>query len=639
MPRPERHLNNKNINIITKPPRVQMKFKSLKFSRNWVSATAGRNYLMRTPIDDLFKAINTKTTANQNNILFQRGHEFEAIFINYIRQKYKADFIEIISQSGEVRPDLSVEFNFRTDKFGRIHPAEGSYSAATFAAIKQGKGIIYSGFLLNPVDRTFGIPDLIIKGRLIKSIFKEWCNQFKNTIKIHDNRYYIIDIKYKTLAVKVDGFSLRNDGSNKAYKSQVYIYNEALKAANTAANNIAFLLGRISKSSSEATNEKLKSIFNKVERADFEYKNMINMFGALAVIDCRDDEVASKTAESVNWVRRLRLNSKKWGGIINGILKSGRNYPARKKLPAAELYPNGAALGGIWSKEKRRLGELLGEISMIWRINAAARSAAHQQGVYSSRDDRFLNNILPIIGSKNDNIYSIQRTMLTSGEMVSLSSEAKEYISPRPNTVDLFVDFEGISTALLPLNFAAINTSSYDNFINNQSMITMIGVVNVAYKDFTAAKISSNSEEDICRNFIKYLSLIPSSKIRIWHWSPAEPSSWKRVCEKYNLTMPEGAVWCDLYKLFIEEKLVISGATSFSLKEVTAALIKTGRIDKKYGYGSSTLINSGLSAMFSLIKYYTGEGEPNLLEEIKNYNKIDCMILAKILEWLRGLED
>jgi len=60
-------------------------------------------------------------------------------------------------------------------------------------------------------------------------------NPMKNSRRFRKSRnknvryhYVVIDIKYKTLPLRSDGVHLRNDANLKAYKSQLWIYTQAL---------------------------------------------------------------------------------------------------------------------------------------------------------------------------------------------------------------------------------------------------------------------------------------------------------------------------------------------------------------------------------------------------------------------------
>lgn len=663
--------------------------KNIKFAKdkiNWVSATAGRNFMLNTPIDDVFNLMfktdrksDFTASPGDTNILFEQGNKFEDIIISYLKTEFSNEFISI-RPDNKSKFDLSAELDFtfenNTNKKRKtiriFKPAAGSLTEKTYNAIKEKKGIIYSGVLINPEDKTYGIPDLILSGKIIKKIFPEWTQAFGDAAEIKDKRYYIFDIKYTTLQVKTDSISLRNDRSNKAYKSQIMIYKDALKwmlGDEDILGRFGFLLGRSIKSSSEKINDNFKSLLSKINRPHFNHKSLLSTFISIGRVDPAEFEIKEKSDRSILWIRRMRRNTPTWAKTILSLLNKTNSEKVQeeyslgyRKLPAPELYPNMSSIyrTGPWIKEKKELATLLGEITMIWRLNYNGRVKAHEKGIYSWRNRRFETDILPEIGAKKDQYFSIQRMMITSSHTKDvkaagnvekqnikydknfLSDENKKILS-MDNTIDLFVDFEGINTSFLPFE----EQDKIDEDKLGKNLITMIGVLDNKgnYKCFTAYKIDRAAELTTLRNFHEYIMKISMSndkndnknrKIRLWHWSAAEPTSWRRYSNFYpELSFSDKILWTDLHKIFIDEKIVIQNVFGFGLKEVTSGLIAAGRIDKKFGYDNSKIVSDGIGAMFTSIKYYKNNDQ-EILKEIIEYNKIDCVILREILSFLRN---
>ena len=67
-------------------------------------------------------------------------------------------------------------------------------------------------------------------------------------------------------------------------------------------------------------------------------------------------------------------------------------YP---KPTIKELYPNMNIKIGPWYKEKKRLAELINEITLVWNISYHNRCTLHDKGITTWDDPILLNNIYP----------------------------------------------------------------------------------------------------------------------------------------------------------------------------------------------------------------------------------------------------
>ncbi len=93
----------------------------------------------------------------------------------------------------------------------------------------------------------------------------------------------------------------------------------------------------------------------------------------------------------------------------------------------------------------------------------------------------------------------------------------------------------------------------------------------------------------------------------------------------------------DLLHFFREEPIIIKNCFNFGLKNIGKAMYKHGFIKTTW-----TDTDSGLDAMIrfkEICKLNEGKKLPlkryTDIKEIVNYNKIDCLVLTEILQFLR----
>ena len=189
----------------------------------WVSATATRNHALRDPLldwlglfgeargyiaDDHIHGYDPRTDFRA--FVFDRGRRFEQAVLEYLGQQTK--IVTIATEREDIR-DLAA--------------AEG-----TPCAMMEGVPIIAQGVLRNPQDRTYGVPDLLIRSDVLCRLFPEALDEEDAAreapgIGGGDWHYRVVDIKFTTLHLSAGG-TLRDEGSSRAYKLQLHTYNHAL---------------------------------------------------------------------------------------------------------------------------------------------------------------------------------------------------------------------------------------------------------------------------------------------------------------------------------------------------------------------------------------------------------------------------
>ena len=181
------------------------------FNGFW-SATRGRNFIKEEFLSDWMKfhGVRNGYTADRNNPnfieefddltwIFQIGNDFEEAVLNHIRTlPFVTSFTHtdatIQSSVNQLDPVLDDETLVRDNS--RRWCAE-----RTFALMEAGVPIINSGVVINPENRTFGVPDLIVRNDVLALLFDDvssinplpagWTSDFS-----HPHYYRVVDVKF-----------------------------------------------------------------------------------------------------------------------------------------------------------------------------------------------------------------------------------------------------------------------------------------------------------------------------------------------------------------------------------------------------------------------------------------------------------
>ena len=177
--------------------------KNVEFDINtWISPSSLRNYIMNDPILDWIKMYGHHYTHNIidndqfTKFIMNKGVEFENEVYKLIKKK-----IPNIVQVSNCREDI-------------INPEKAK---ETEDLMMKGVEIIYQGVLHNPINKTYGCADLIVRSDIINKIVPNTLSDLELYIKGPRLRgkyhYRVIDIKYHTLNLKANGLTLLNSGN------------------------------------------------------------------------------------------------------------------------------------------------------------------------------------------------------------------------------------------------------------------------------------------------------------------------------------------------------------------------------------------------------------------------------------------
>lgn len=623
----------------------------------WVAATSTRNYILDDGILDVLKI--------QGSVLTKVNTNYQDQFIKTIGNPNSNNFVTSIMNQGikfERKVIKLIKEKIGQTKFinigGDHNPRSREKYLNTLKAMNKGIPVIYQGLLRNYKNKTYGIPDLLIRSDYIHKLVKKdpisdtekhrpaSSIQLKKGKKYH---YIVIDIKFKTLHLKTDGQHLRNDGPMKAYKSQLYIYNQALGEMQGYEPPAAFIMGWKWKYVNKKTNFQGNNCFDRLGRIDYK------------VID---KDYTLKTDEAIKWVLNVRQNAHKWD-------------LSQVPLPHEALYPNMCNRYDYpYHNLKKTFAQDIGEITLIWKCGPKERRKAHENGIYSWKDPDCTPENLGITGEYTQNIVgrileannhpSFDPYEDLSNELSNDPSEEPEdqqFLYPKYITnnfgdwknkskLEFFVDFEMTCSVFTDFETLPVSDSS--------SLIFTIGVGynhpktgEWIFRDFTVDRLERSEEYKICQEFVEYiLSTTEEYGDRyndeppsLYHWSPAEPSAWKRAILNNWSMIPRPdnwrrLNWVDLLKVFQKEPIGIKGCLNYSLKTVVRTFKKHGLIDTVWDTGSGCADGADAAVGAYRVDRETRQqgvsfkSDP-LAQEIIKYNEIDCKVLSEILMYLR----
>jgi hypothetical protein len=492
--------------------------------------------------------------------------------------------------------------------------------------MKDGVPIIAQAVLFNDANETGGVADLLVRSDYLNKIFRRpvmirEMETFKAPKLKGDYHYRVIDIKWTTMTLCANGYTIRNDGRFPSYKGQLAIYNCAMGQVQGYTPTEAYVMAKAWKIDSKISPQEGYSCFD-----------------LLGVIDYTSFDVPyiDKTIESVNWVRDVRANGASWD----------LNHPVRE-----EMYPNASNRNDApWTKQKKDLCKELDEITQIWYVTEQNRKTAHSQGIMTWKDPRCNSRSMGITGdvkpSTIDAILDINRDPVGTIYPDCIDNNFMNWQERSP--CDFYVDFE------------TINCCFYNPEINIESsktvsdVVFMIGVGYVQnkkwqYRVMTSDDISNAEEDKLFDEFTSFITaksseLDPTHEYipRLFHWSMAEIINFRHANKRHNGRWNDWereVIWVDMYNVFTTEPIVVKGALNFRLKEIGRAMNKLGYVSTVW---ADTGPSDGFDAMLEAVEYYKNKSNSTLsvsdtqmYEEIIRYNEVDCKVIWEIVEHLR----
>jgi hypothetical protein len=554
------------------------------------------------PIIDWFQNSVTKTSRSRprsysNEYFNQSDENFE----HYIKNKgieFENSIVDFINKN--IHPVTTVSSIYNKDSVLK-----------TIEYMKKGVPIIHSASLCNKSNNTYGMADLLVRSDYLTKIsINAEVNDFG--CKFSDEWHYVvIDVKYSTIPLDSKKRCILNSGSYKAYKAQLWVYNNCIGNIQNYTPEFGYILGRRWRSTSSNVKYFANNCFDRLGIVEFNKKDKV-------IID--------KAKDALKWVRKVRKDAHKWSV-----------YPPSVK----ELYPNMTKKSSKWERYKKDISKQIGEITSLWMCGVRERNKGLKNGINSWYNPKASSEMFGIKGNRGKII----------DKMISINKSNTHKILPEKIESDMF-DWRNEENDIY-LDFETFN-DIFETFecIPEQKSYNLIFLIGVGYrknnkwefKYFIADKPDLESEFKIMNEFMDFLKVRGNPKIYYWH---AEKSFWDRSCNQQlsrttissfdkakirNWNMDDNLK--DLRKLFVDSQIVVKDCFSFGLKNIACAMKKHKLINTPI---ESECID-GLTAMVKAWKTYKTINNPTdapVMKDIIKYNEFDCKVLYDILEYLR----
>ena len=587
---------------------------------DWVSATDTRNFLRQDPLldwldlygeekgfqrDTEFPGYDPRT--DFTHFIFAKTREFEASVINYLKTITTLSTIASSPSDGR--------------KFEKVQE--------TFAAMETGVPLIYQAVLWDDENRTYGIPDLLIRSDELIRLFPSALTADEATQEAKDLQgarwhYRVVDIKFTTLDLLAGG-ELGNDDSARAYKAQLFVYNRALGRLQGSLPPVSYLLGRSWGQTRKGVKMRGDGCMELL--APVRHESLLK----------KGTSLAQAVSQATDWVRRVRGEGKQWS-----VLPQPTVPELRPNMKNDQDSP--------WSQAKRQIGEELEDLTSLWYVGVDKREDANTIGIYRWRDPKCT---AASIGVTSEKLQPTLQAILTinqssKGPAVAPSrATAMEKVWRVAPALEFYVDFETVND--LNDDFSLIPKRG------GLPMIFMIGCGHVEdgtwqFQCYTADALTEACEATIIDNWLDHMKelrerIAPSSEPLVIHWSYAETSS---LVTAYNASVqrhPERAKnwatprWFDFWKEAIRaEPVVVRGALGFGLKAIAQAMQKLGLIETKWESGPVDGLGALVGALWCA-NQAAKDGVPlkqiDLMQTIQDYNEVDCMVMMEIVRYLR----
>lgn len=579
----------------------------------WVSASRTRNWCLKDPLLDWLHL-----------------HGADRGFVPDAPGDARCDFREFVFQQGRrfeagVLEQLAKRVSvYQLQGGGFSHSQSLAACDDTFAAMCRGEAVIYQGVLRNPQDRTYGAPDLLVRSDVLRSLFPDALSadeaqQGAPAIGAAHWHYRVVDVKFKTLQFD-QHWEAGND--HLAFKTQVWLYNQALGRIQGFTPPHAYLLGRGWKKG--ANDEGSKSCLDRLAPVAHD-----------SLPAGRNRPLRDVVEDAVQWIRSLRREGAGWDPV------AGIGPDMLPNLSNDQNQP--------WGSAVRQIAERVEDVSLAWMVGDVGRdklralgyrrwtegwSAAHA-GINNGR------------GAALDAILAVNRNPAAPAVSPARVRTERE-IWGAPGAVEFFVDFETVNN--LNDDFAHLPAQ------NGQPLIFMIGCGHMeagqwVFECFTTDRLSVADEADIVEAWLDHMEavrhrLAPEvARPLVFHWSHAEPVNLSSLLESARQRNPDRQAnwpepaWYDfLTRVMRVEPVVIKGPMGFGLKTVAKGLKRHGLIATEWPDG----VTDGLGAMVAAW-WCDGEASANggrlidlpLMRDVRAYNEVDCRVMAEAIGYFR----
>ncbi len=532
-------------------------------------------------------------------------------------KRYNNSFEYIMEMGNNFEREIMEEIKNKTErekiiKIESDNLTVSEHNGITEEIIKKDRyEIIMNGLIINLDNRTYGKPDIIVKGGWLR-------RNIRNRIPedVEDELYYIIDVKCSNINLingeenrnKIVTNSVEMDG----YKIQILVYTKGLERIIKREIRYGFILGKRYKDSRR------------------EYGSFEN----IGVIDYRNKKMEEKINKTVEW--------KDWIG--REYEKIGVNDIREKKI--VELFPNMKNNYDInYYGKKLKIAKEIREITLIWNCGIKQRNNAIENGIYFMDDKKLEPEKLGIDESSKkyniiDKIIEINRNNRNKENIENIYLDENNNVKEwrRKMKYEYYVDFEMYNNEknreLVLYMIGVMYNNNYNVYIIDNE-----GIDNNINKRIKDKKIRMNiirckDEREVIERFKRYINSGKKEEVRLYHWSKCEPNTYKNKIKKYGIEKEDKIEWIDMLEIFKDEEypIIVRETYNFSLKSIVRKMDEYGMIEVKW----EDNLQDGLLSAFMAREVYENKKNMEIdFGSIIRYNMIDCLALREILRYIR----
>lgn len=664
---------------------------------DWLSMYYDKYGIVEEALTDEDMKENSKMLkdASHINLLLEGGNIFEKKIFENLAEKFRHEFVMVFDD------EKMEKYRERCDFFSLVRENNKHVKKL----MNDGIPIIAQAPLINDNNRTYGVADLLVRSDYIAKIFSYFHGDNEISIvapkltMMNNKKYHyrVIDIKWTTMLLCVDGVTIRNQGYFPAYKGQLAIYTSALEQLQGYIPNYAYIMAKAWKIGTTNYTSHDKHLY--MGYSAYDRPGIINYMD-------KDNNYVSITKSAIQWVQR--------------VMTDGRNWRYGKDKPTVpELYPNMKVnINPVFNDVKNKIAKRYGELTMGWYINLKNRITGHANGITDIRDDACCIDKLGIKNGKRgkliEQIIDINKYSQTHDLVRPTRIKNNSFNWQSEHYLDMYVDFETINYNLFsdPTEMN-VNQSYYDSdvtymigigFKHNPDVDPKILLDSLCI-DKSKCNIWFNKDNDwefICiyltdfelkcelemyRLFLQFViireevykqiyDLKDDETTRLFHWSIAElrflDSAMSRIKSgkytEYHLDNQDmifetlddnessesivstiqnelnelfdvfklSTTWIDMYEIFQKEPILVKGSYKFKLKHVGNSFYQNGLISTIWDDGE---LSDGFIAMLEAIKLYrnnkTLSTDNEKFMKIVKYNEVDCKVIWEIVKYLR----
>jgi hypothetical protein len=614
------------ISCLTEPDNTLFENKINQYQ--WVSPNAMKNYVIGTPLNDALvlqypecrkykKELDRISLTN-----FEKGNRFEDSVI--------AELKSLIRDLDDgVNKIVQICNNYKESAlFGKF--------MMTVRYMQLKYPFIYQGLLFNCVDKTYGMPDLLIRGYFINLLFNTDIVESK-----HYDHYFVVDIKStKFKTSKHTGSILSTTRLIDFYKVQLFTYNYALGLIQNMIAPMAFILYPSSGLESQLTQLKINSksiawcsiYFNNVGDAPDHLTEMSEINRKSR------DGIHAKYTDSVKWVSDVRKNGIHWDLENPNMVELMPNIKTEYDTHAIKQIKYDLI-------KKQSVGGFE-NITLLWNCSERHQIQGWNNGVFNWKKDT--RDVAELLGfrktTKTHRILNIIIQMNQSEELYKTQNMLGGSIGKKRKRND---DHLTANVYIGELNRSKLRKIAPEiyvdlEFLTGSDIIYMIGVGweedgEYHCTTYIAQELSKDAEQTILDKF--YTDFIHDNNPRIVSWGHVEHSILKRKMPAIDHLVTAES-YLDLCQVFRQAPIVVRGSLQFGLKSIANALYRHKHIQTAWpSINYKSLHNQDMTSdiLEYLLHEYYNDGDENALDNIVSYNEIDTKILWEILGWLREI--